>query len=265
MDLYSEYQKYVGQIIRQNTLENFKQNPNYTYMLEHVNEEQGKQYLYHIKELLNDSFYSKLNFSQIHSYLIFNDSFGNPKKSTFTYDNQLVFCSPSSLRYVLQSLLILKHIHQTNSKKLIELGCGYGGLFLAINFFSKLLNIEINKYYMIDLPEICDLIQKYLEYNRHLVSVEYETHSSVNYGADINDSELFFISNYCFTEIAGEHRDNYVSRLFPKISNGFIIWQTCFGLTKPEEHIFGIKKIMNVVEEYPQTAFISNKNYYVYF
>jgi len=193
-----------------------------------------------------------------------NDKYGNPKKETFMYNDIKIICSPTSLRYILHSLIILKYIKYTNLKKIVEVGCGYGGLFLAINYFSKLLNIEIEKYYFIDLPEICDLIKSYLELHNNNITIKYSAHSSYNYGIDIDDNELFFISNYCFTEIDEIHRTNYIKNLFPKLANGFIIWQTIFHLPIKNVNIIG-KNIARIDEEYPQTATISNKNYYVYF
>ena len=117
------------------------------------------------------------------------------------YDNKQIVCSPTSLRYVLHSLLILKYIKGTSTRKIVEVGCGYGGLFLGINYFSKILNITIDNYYFIDLPEICGLIKNYLELHKGDININYAIHTADNYGADIDETNLFFISNYCFTEI----------------------------------------------------------------
>jgi 16S rRNA A1518/A1519 N6-dimethyltransferase RsmA/KsgA/DIM1 with predicted DNA glycosylase/AP lyase activity len=164
---------------------------------------------------------------------------------------------------VLHSLLILKHIKATGLSKIVEVGCGYGGLFLAINHFSKILNIKISDYYFIDLPEITGLIDKYVNLHKDILHINFSTHSAYNYGLDVNNTNLFFISNYCFTEIDNLHQINYVANLFPKISNGFIIWQTvCVPINKVS--MIG-KETTAIVEEYPQTANPIDKNYYVYF
>ena len=94
--------------------------------------------------------------------------------------------------------------------------------------------------------------------------INYSIHSALNYGTDINDNNLFFISNYCFTEIDEIFRNNYIINLFPKSKNGFIIWQTIFNL--PIENVKLIKKdIAKIIEEEPQTATVTHKNYIVYF
>ena len=188
----------------------------------------------------------------------------------FVFENDKSFnCSPTSLRYVLHSLIILNDFKNKNLNKFVEVGCGYGGLFLGINYFSKILNIEIQHYYLIDLPEICCLIEKYINLNKSDVNINYSLHSAYNYGTDINDLNLYFISNYCFTEIDNNHRSNYINLLFPKISNGFIIWQTVFNLSIQDITIIKKENITKEEEypqtSYPQTSYQNYKNYYVYF
>jgi hypothetical protein len=260
--MYSEYQNIVSNILKSNNLD-FKSNKSYTYMLEHVSYEQGKSYIYLIIEMVNDEF-KEISFENINDYLLMNDKYGNPIKHNFMYNGLEIMCSPTSLRYVLHSLLILKHFKTVSTKKMVEVGCGYGGLFLGINHFAKILNMEIDKYYFIDLPEITNLIKRYIELHNNNININFSIVSAYNYGTDINDDDLFFISNYCFTEIEEFHRNNYIKYLFPKISSGFIIWQTGFNVPIHNVNIIN-KHIKYITEELPQTAPIENKNYYVYF
>jgi len=260
--MYSNYQHRVNSMLQTNCGD-FKRDGTYNAILEHVSYEQGNSYISCIIGIINEVF-PEITFENITGYLQMNDKYGNPKTNTFMYDNKQIVCSPTSLRYVLHSLLILKYIKNTSSRKVVEVGCGYGGLFLGISYFSKILNIEIDNYYFIDLPEICGLIENYLELHNGEININYAIHTAHNYGADIDETGMFFISNYCFTEIDRTHRDNYIKHLFPKISSGFIVWQTVFNLPINHVNIIG-KNIKHVGEEYPQTATIQNKNYYVYF
>ena len=260
--MYSEYQDSVNNILQSNTI-NFKNNKSYNSILEHVSYEHGESYISLIIEVVNKEF-NEITFENIQDYLILNDKYGNPNKEIFLYNNVEINCSPTSLRYVLHAFIILKYLKDVNNRKIVEVGCGYGGLFLAINHFSKLLNIVIDKYYFVDLPEICNLITKYLEMHKNIIGINYSTYSAYNYGLDIHDNNLFFISNYCFTEIEEIHRCNYIKYLFQKILNGFIILQTVFNVPIDSVNIID-KNIKHVTEEYPQTATITNKNYYVYF
>lgn len=260
--MYSKYKSRVNTMVLQTNCGDFKRDSVYNKILEHVTPQKGNSYISCIIEIINEVF-PEITFKNISGYLQMNDKYGNPKMNTFMYDNKQIVCSPTSLRYILHSLLILKYIKSTSLRKIVEVGCGYGGLFLGINYFSKILNIAIDNYYFIDLPEICGLINNYLELHKGNININYAIHTAHNYGADIDETDMFFISNYCFTEIDSTHRDNYIKHLFPKISSGFIIWQTCFGLPISHVNIIG-KNINHVGEEYPQTSKIK-KNYYVYF
>lgn len=260
--MYSEYQTFVNTITNKE-LQNFKTNTKYNSILEHVSKVQGTKYIQIIENMIKEIFI-EITFENINEYLILNDKFGNPNKYLFKIFNNDIFCSPTSLRYICHSFIILKYFKTSNLKKIVEIGCGYGGLFLAINHFSNILNIKIQDYYIIDLPEICNLIELYLNYHSDTINIKYHIHKSYNYGKDIKDNELFLISNYCFTEISDEYRDSYISNLFSKIKNGFIIWQTIFNLQLNKVSILK-KDIISIEEEYPQTATNLHKNYYVYF
>ena len=263
--MYGNYQKFVNDVLINSDF-NFKSNRSYNSILEHVSKEQGESYIIHIKEHIDQHFPSKITTDKIRSFLEINDHIGGPVKETFTYDGELIETSPTSLRYVLHALLILSHLRRCPTAKIVEVGCGYGGLFLAINFFSDILKMTIDKYYFVDLPEICSLISKYLTLNNAHIHINYSVHSAYNYGADINDGDLYFISNYCFTEIDKEHRDKYISTLLPRVSHGFITWQTVFQLPIDQmAEILKNKPQPRVVEEYPQTGPSTHKNYYVCF
>ena len=264
--VYNCYLKYVSDITKNNILEsNFKSNENYNEILEHVSKTQGEQYIKLINETIN-SLFSEISIENIKEFIIINDKYGYPQKETFTFfDNSNIICSPTSLRYVYHSLLILNYYKLTNNtRNIVEVGCGYGGLFLGICYFSKILNIKIDHYYFIDLPEICNLINNYISLHKDIINISYSTHSAFNYGSEIDIINLFLISNYCFTEIEKEYRDNYITTLLPKVTNGFIIWQTIFNLPITQTNIMN-KKIYKIDEEKPQTATIENKNYFVYF
>jgi hypothetical protein len=191
---------------------------------------------------------------------------GEPEKHTFTFpDGSSINCSPTSIRYAYHSLIILNYYKlKCNGTSIVEVGCGYGGLFLGICHFAKIMNITIDHYYFIDLPEICNLIQNYVSLHTDSANISYSVHLAYNYGTEIERANLFLISNYCFTEIEKEHRDKYIEILFPKVANGFITWQTITGL--PIQQTYIIKKVIDKIdEENPQTANERYKNYFVYF
>jgi hypothetical protein len=256
--MYNDYEKIIELMLKYDlSTVNFKNNYHYNGILEHVSYEQGIKYL----ELILNEFPYILS-EDIIEFIKINDKIGFPKKYTYNIFNIQIDCSPSSLRYIYHSLLILKNYKNKNTNEIVELGCGYGGLFLAISFFSKILGINIEKYYMIDLPVVCKLISKYLEINKEFISIKYEILESTNYGSDIKSKDIFFISNYCFSEIDKIHRYLYVKNLFPKINSGFVIWQTSFSSFEESDEIF---KNKTVNEERPQTGNEILKNYFICF
>lgn len=255
MSLYSNYVECIKSI-RDLKNSGFKSDPRYVFVLEHVYPEYGYQYLQNaMKE------FPEITLNQIREFVELNDLFGHPKK--YYYDHLNTTCSPTSLRYVYHALTILRLYKQRNTRRIVEIGCGYGGLFLAIQFFSKVMGITIEHYHLIDLPEVGGFIRQYLELHSSFLQIPYSIHNSNDYGADISSlqDDLFLISNYCLTEIDKIHRQKYLDVLFPKINSGFVIWQSYIGKNIQETlHPFQI----SVEEEKPQTS-PEYPNYHVHF
>lgn len=243
--IYSSYYDYVSKITAESDLSSFKSNEIYRGMLEHVSFEQGVEYL----KLIRNT--TPLTEEVIVNYCKENDRIGNCIK----YDYGFINTSPTNLRYLFHSHLILKHISSLKLENLniVEVGGGYGGLCLAISQLGKYYNVTINNYNIIDLPVITTLQRKYLE--SHTLNFTINTYNAFNYGEEItSNNNTFLISNYCFSEIDSERQSKYIQILFPKIQHGFIAWN----------HIpvynFGFK--YDVEDEYPLTG---QFNKYVYF
>jgi hypothetical protein len=134
---------------------------------------------------------------------------------------------------------------------IVEVGGGYGGLYLAISFFSNKYQVIINSYNIIDLYD-ATVLQKWYLSQHGITNVNF--HDSNSFGENINVNNLFLISNYCFSEISKELQEKYIQILFPKVSHGFMSWNSIplynFGFYVKSE------------KEYPLT---DHKNLYVYF
>jgi len=222
---YSKFDEYNKKIISNNDLLNFKRHPDFTYMLEHVIESVGEEYL---KLLL-----PILSIDDIIYFCSINDSIGNPKM--YIYKN--LECSSTSLRYLYHAYLCLNHFKTTKLHDIVEIGGGYGGLCLAINYLSKKMNINISSYTIIDLPHVSKLQNLYL--SKFDISFNYECITSELFGKNITKNNLFLISNYSFSEILPELQKKYIENLFPKVLHGFITWNHVpvfdFGYTYSEE------------------------------
>jgi hypothetical protein len=241
---YSSYVNYIENITGTKNLVNFKTNPNYTWVLEHVSPSQGFEYLQQIRQK------TSLTENEIREFCALNDSVGNPNKSYFGFMD----ASPSSLRYTLHAHLILTHLKSLHlpSNDIVEIGGGYGGLALAIYHYAKHYDVSINSYTIIDLPSITKLQDLYI--SSVMPSANVTTVDATTFGASISKDNLFLISNYCYSEISRDFQEKYRVTLFPKVTHGFITWNMIpiynFGFSFRDE------------EEYPKTG---QYNRYVYF
>lgn len=215
-DIYSEYSNYVTSILASNNLSNFKSNPSYTYMLEHVSKEKGQEYY----DLIKGDF--KISDLTIIEFCNKNDTIGGTILEEYSFGS----CSPSSLRYIYQALLILLYAKSLKKKtlKIIEIGGGYGGLSLALHFFSSSYEIEIESYSMIDLTSPLALQKLYL--SNLMPITKFTFHDAQTFGNDIVGDDYFLVSCYSLGEISIENQDKYFNILLPKVSNGFLIWNT---------------------------------------
>lgn len=242
--MYSEYQNFLRQAIEAKNLDHFKSNFSYRIVLEHVSPSEGAQYLECIQR----------DFPQvdIKGYVQDNERIGGSVQTN--YGGECV-CSPTTLRYALHALLLLKYmkdsgITQTN---IVEVGCGYGGLCLAIDRFAKLFGVSIKKYFLIDLKEPLQLQEWYLGHFTLNFPCQFE--NAETFGDRIQDSPLFLISNYCYSEIPQSERAQYRKKLLPRVDAGFMVWNDLAGVET-------IRENQKVVREVPCTQV---GNMYVYF
>ena len=245
MDIYETYYKFVETLCSSGDISTFKRDPKYTYMLEHVSISDGSNYLNLIKKL------TPIDENAIVSFCNQNDSIGNPKLES--YGNLNV--SPSSLRYLFHSHLILTHLQTLKLDKIdiVELGGGYGGLCLAMYHLANKYNVKINSYTIIDLSSPIKLQELYLKTLNQTPNVSFVDANT--FGESIGQNNMFMISNYCFSEISTSFRESYIEKLIPKVSHGFMAWNAIPVFD------FGFK--LKIEDEYPNTGGQYNK--YVYF
>jgi len=210
-------------------------------MLEHVSKEYGLEYY----NLLIRVGFTSLS---ILKFCVLNDKIGSPNKVVIPGLNTRV--SATSLRYMYQAYLALTHAPV--NADIVELGCGYGGLCLAVNYVSVLIDKPVASYSCIDLDNAIALQQKYLAL--HTLSFPVSFHPAMQYGADLVGNNYFFISNYCFSEITGEHRSRYITTLFPKITSGIIHWNII--------PVYNFGKVLRIDEEHPKTGSLNKVVYF---
>jgi len=267
---YTLHQEFITNLLDKDIKEiQFKNNPNYNTVLENLSREHGAEYLKRIETQFPD-----ITFEDIRQYINTNDKYGGAVKTIFTMSNmKLLYCSPINLRYIYHALLILKYYQETGCKHIVELGQGYGGLFLAIRQFTpKFPRACIQRYSMIDLPMSSQLARKYLEAHEATLPpspTQWETYDPTTLDTLIQDTfgsdETFFISNYCFTAIDPIYQARYQQQIIDKCTHGFLVWQTCFGADINRVDQILHKTTINHPEEDPQTGPAHAKNFYVWF
>jgi len=227
----------------------FKSNMHYCWILEHVSENQGKEYIAEIEKKFN------LLYNSNKQYLIelchLNDMCGKPNKFIF---ETFTCCSPTNLRYILHSFLILTHMNNCmlNNIDIIEIGGGYGGLCFYIYKLAHLFNIKVNSYSVFDLNMPLILQKKYLE-NLEIRNVNYLELDNIN---NLKKNS-FLISNYAFSEISMDLQKKYTNDVLnPYVSYGFLAWNVI------DVYEFIHNKNIAVENEIPLTG---RKNKLIYF
>lgn len=244
MSIYDEYVECIKRQLVHEEL-NFKSDKSYQYMLEHSNYGHvGQQFLEVIKNEL------KITPEEITRFTVLNDKVGKPELSDY---GVIPPCSPTSLRYVYHAHLVLKHMQDLGitHPTITEIGGGYGGLCTAIHVYASKFGVNPVQYNIIDL-ELPGKLQKRVLDMYGYPSINY--YNAENFGSDIISDDGFLVSTYAFSEISSNFRDKYVDILFPKISHGFMVWNSI--------PIYDFGKQIRVEHERPMTGPV---NRFVYF
>lgn len=218
---YSAYLSVVADAVKRRDLSGFKSTPEYRGILEHCSPEFGLCYY----NLLHEKYGMK--HEDIERFCDMNDALGSPIKHVIGD----VYTSPASLLYLYHAMQTLDHME--DDVDVVEVGCGYGGYVLALDFVSKLRNRKIRSYTCVDLDGPLRLQELYLQ--NFTVSFPIWFHSASTHGQHIPKRKMFLVSIYCFSEIDKEHQIRYMKHLFPKVDHGFLLWNhiPLFDFGKP--------------------------------
>lgn len=174
---------------------NFKMIPEYQEILEHVDNNLGLMYYQHIISTDKQFFYD--NYEKFCE----NDLVGNPKK--YNYDSFNI--SPTTLRYIKNTLDMSSLCEDIEINKIVEIGPGYGGLCKTL---STVCNFE--EYCMVDLPEVIELQKKYMSNFKEVYSkIKFIPCNKLE---KIENVDLF-ISNYAFSELDLKTQNKYYDNI----------------------------------------------------
>jgi hypothetical protein len=248
--IYDKYIESIKSNINLNPKEwNFKSSKDYRFVLEHLDQKMGQDYLDVINAEFHDIYTS--NKELLIKLSNKNDFYGKTIK--FHYPN-FSECSPTNFRYILHSFMILKFIKENNliNVNFIEIGGGYGGLAFYINNLVNLFGINIESYSIFDLSEVSMLQDRYLKAlkikNYHCFQLDNFNNLKAN---------SFLISNYAYSEISTDLQKEYTDKVInPFTSYGFLTWNFS------KVHKFIDNKVISIKRETPLTH---KTNFYVTF
>jgi putative sugar O-methyltransferase len=195
--------------------DNFKSFKEYNVVLEHVDQQLGLQYYEHIQKFGKEVYDNYLN------QFLENDKIGNPTQ--FFYGNEKI--SPTTLRYIKNSLDLSYLCSDEDVSKIVEVGGGYGGLCKTLSVVC-----EFDHYINIDLPETLELQKKYLSnFDQVYSKCEFVSCEKIN---EIHDIDLF-ISNYSLSELTISCQLEYIDKV---IKNSKIVYITYNSITGSSEN-----------------------------
>lgn len=197
---------------------NFRRNPVYNQVLEHVSEKQGKEYLQVISNDLE--IMAKMNDFKA------NDEWGYPK--IYDYPN-IGKISPTTLRYIKVLADIKAYFCTIDNYHICEIGVGYGGQCRIINTWFKPAT-----YCLVDIQPALSLARRFLD--------NYIVHAVLTYRTmnELDKSNYDFVmSNYAFTELPRTVQDIYLNKIILNSKRGYITYNevtpTEFGSYKSDE------------------------------
>jgi putative sugar O-methyltransferase len=202
---------------------NFRRNPVYNKILEHVSCEQGQEYLNEIKKTPDI-----LNKFEIYKK---NDEIGNPITCEYPEFGNI---SPTTLRYV-KVLCDLKNIFDTlDNLNICEIGVGYGGQCRIINsFFTP------SSYRLVDIKPALMLAQKFLDNFIIPSTLSYKTMNEL-----APKKYDLIISNYSFTELPRAFQDAYLNKVILNSKRGYIDYNE---ITPPEFKSYKKNDLLKII------------------
>ena len=192
----------------ENLFSNFKQNPKYTPILEHVDYDLGWKYFNIICSDYGNYLLKKI-IDLIPAFKR-NDLYGNPLKYNYPIFGDI---SPTTLRYIKTLMDIISRGVDLNGKDIVEIGGGYGGQALILYSFFP----AIKSYTILDLESAAKLQTKYMALHpvTNFVATSLDVFEERQYGYD------FVMSNYAFSELKKEMQDQYLEKIIRNSAYGY--------------------------------------------
>ena len=188
-----------------NTFQQFRSNPVYKDILEHVPHHVGIKYAVQLRQ--SNNYDSLIRTGKLI------DSIGEPWK--FKY-KEIGLYSPTTLRYLFFADKIKLLFPTKQILRVCEIGCGFGGQMVALSSI-----IKIDSATFVDLEPVLTLTKKFTSECKVPFSMEFLGPQSTK-----QQSYDLFISNYAFSELTRDLQDKYIDLYVRNCKNGFMLWNS---------------------------------------
>jgi putative sugar O-methyltransferase len=213
----------------------FRSCKSYRKILEHVPPRTGEKYLRQLKK-------TELPFQTLKN-LVPQINLGGPATYHF---HGLGSISPTSIRYAKVHNDIRKLFGELTDFKILEIGCGYGGLALQMMNGESLRSFEIA-----DLEVVEQLAEKYV------LRINPETRNVLKIARQNKHEEIdLVISNYAFSELTRELQDEYLRNYILKSKRGYMIYNHINPVEFESYSALDFCKIVpgaEIIQEIPKT------------
>jgi len=216
-----EYVNACIEAVDDENFSNFKQDPRYRHILEGGLKITFDYFLNKIKTLDNNSiFFNNLELFRK------NDLYGNPD----LYDDPKIGkFSLTTLKYVYNALELVEYVKDSQINKIVEIGGGYGGLAVVLSGM-----LDFCEYTLIDLPETCKLVDKYIS-NYDDLKLKVKTLSCYDVDEyDFSNTDLTIAIN-SLSECNIDYQMKYFEKIISKSKYSYII-RNLFSQKCIEEH-----------------------------
>lgn len=225
--------------------ENFKQDSRYKVILEHISKEESDLF---ISEMKNVDSLTKKQLQEFKE----NDLYGNPELHEYEFFGNM---SPSTIRYIKNTLDIFDFVGNKDIKNIVEIGGGYGGLCKTMNVI-----FDYDNYVLLDLPEANELSKKYTDKFSKLNGKVSQL--SLDELDAIENIDLV-ISNYAFSECSHSAQSKYYDDVISNSEYFYMVYNNIVSGNMDSNNFFNFaSKKFDIITE--QEVRPSHTNYIYY-
>jgi hypothetical protein len=195
----------INAVANEDTLMNFRADPNYQQVLEHVTVSLGEKYL----DVITSEYNSQPE--SVFAELTKLSEFGRPPVHDFSGIGPV---SPTIVRYVKVAYDLDNLFGDLSKLRIGEIGVGFGGQAAVLH---RLFGVK--DFVAFDLPEVLALCEIFLSrtysgLKPRLVDGRKPTRTEVD----------LVVSNYAFSELVRAVQDEYLENVILSAKSGYITW-----------------------------------------